>query len=81
MELNGGRPSWQQFIQLVNVRFGPSLTDTPLGELAMLCRSRTVDEFAKSFMALSCSTSTTEPQQIQLFITGLGNPLRFNVVL
>jgi hypothetical protein len=29
MELNGGRLSWIQFIQLVNARFGLPLTDTP----------------------------------------------------
>jgi hypothetical protein len=54
LELNGGRPTWQQFIQLVNARFGPPLTDTPLGELAMLRRSGSVDEFARRFMVLSC---------------------------
>jgi hypothetical protein len=65
MELNGGRPIWQQFIQLVNACFGPPVTDTPLGELAMLRRSGSVDEFAKRFMALSChDLSITEPQQI-----------------
>jgi hypothetical protein len=80
LELNGGRPTWQQFIQLVNARFGPPLTDTPLGELAMLCRSGSVDEFARQFMALPCrDPSITESQQIQLFITGLGNPLRLDV--
>jgi hypothetical protein len=63
MELNGGRPSWAQFVQLVNTRFGPSLTDTPLDELAMLRRSGSVDEFTKRFMALSCrDPSITEPQ-------------------
>jgi hypothetical protein len=66
----------------VNARFGTLLTDTLLSELAMLHRSGSVDEFAKRFMTLSCrGPSITEPQQIQLFITRLGNPLRLDVVL
>jgi hypothetical protein len=82
MELNGGRPSWPQFIQLVNARFIPPLTDTPLGELAMLRRSSSIDEFAKRFMALSCrDPSITESQQIQLFIIGLGDPLCLDIAL
>jgi hypothetical protein len=82
MELNGGRPTWVQFIQLVNARFGPSLTDSPIGELAMLRRTGTVDEFSKRFIALSRrNTSLTEAQQIQLFITGLDDPLRTDVTL
>jgi hypothetical protein len=65
LELNGGRLSWSWFIQLVNARFGPPLTDTPLGELAMLHRTGSVDEFTKRFMALSCRDLTiTEQQQI-----------------
>jgi hypothetical protein len=56
--------------------------DTPLGELAMLRRSGSVDEFARRFMALSCrDPSITEPQQIQLFIMSLGDPLRLDVTL
>jgi hypothetical protein len=48
----------------------------------MLRRSGSVDEFSKQFMALSCrDPSITEPQQIQLFITGLGDPLRTDVAL
>jgi hypothetical protein len=82
MELNSGRPTWTQFTQLVNARFEPPLTDNPLGELVMLRRSDSVDEFAKRFMALSSrDPSITELQQIQLFISGLGNPLRLDVAL
>jgi hypothetical protein len=48
----------------------------------MLRHTGTVDEFSKRFIALSCcDTSLTESQQIQLFITGLGDPLRTDVVL
>jgi hypothetical protein len=82
MELNGGRPTWPQFIQLANARFRPPLMDSTIGELAMLQRTRIVDEFSKRFITLSCrDTSLTEAQQIQLFITSLGDPLRTDVAL
>jgi hypothetical protein len=72
MELNGGRRTWNQFIKLVNARFGPPLTDSLVRELAMLRRTGTVDKFSKRFIALSYrDTSLTEPLQIQFFITGL----------
>jgi hypothetical protein len=82
MELNGGCPTWPQFIQLVNAKFGPPLTDSPIGELAMLRHTRTVYEFSKRFIALSCrDTSLIKARQIQLFLTGLGDPLRTDVAL
>jgi hypothetical protein len=82
MELNGGRSTWPQFMQLVNVCFGPLLTDNPIGELAMLRRMGTVDDYSKCFIALSCHDTTLfEPQQIQLFITSLSDPLHTNVAL
>jgi hypothetical protein len=66
----------------VNSQFGPPLTDTPLGELAMLRRTGSVDEFAKRFMALSWRDPTiTKQQQIQLFTAGMGDPLRLDVAL
>jgi hypothetical protein len=81
-ELNGGASSWNCFVQLINTRFGPPLTDSPLGELALLCRFGTVDEFCSKFMSLSYWDHTlTEPQQIQLFTTGLSEPLRTDVAL
>jgi hypothetical protein len=71
-----------QFVQLINARFGPLLTDNPINELAMLWRSGTVDEFCKHFIVLFYrDTSLTEQQYIQLFITGLGDPLWNDVAL
>jgi hypothetical protein len=48
----------------------------------MLQRSGTVDAFNKRFITLSCrDTPLTKAQQIQLFITGLGDPLCTDVAL
>jgi hypothetical protein len=48
----------------------------------MLRRSGMVEDFCNKFMSLSYHHHTlTEPQQIQLFTTGLGEPLCTDVAL
>jgi hypothetical protein len=54
LELNGGAPPWLEFTCLINTRFGPPMTGTPLGELALLRRTGSVNEFCTKFMAISC---------------------------
>jgi hypothetical protein len=67
---------------LVNKRFRPPLTDIPIGELALLRRDGSVDDFAKCFMALSCRDKTIiEAHQVQLFLVGLRKPLHTDVAL
>jgi hypothetical protein len=40
------------------------------------------DKYCNKFVSLSCrDTTLTEPQQVRLFITDLGNPLRTDVAL
>jgi hypothetical protein len=66
----------------VNNRFGPPLTDSPLGELALLRREGSVNDYCKQFMAHSCDDpSISEEHQIQLFTSGLGKPLHTDVTL
>jgi hypothetical protein len=77
-----GRPTWDRFVRLINARFGPPLTDSPIGELSWLRRMGSVDDYAKRFMALSCRDATlTEPQRLQLFVASLGNPLHTDIAL
>jgi hypothetical protein len=81
-EEDGSAPTWPRFVQLVNTHFGPPLIDSLLNELATLRHTGTVDKFCSRFMALSCHDhSLTETQQIQLFTTGLGEPLHTDVAL
>jgi hypothetical protein len=82
LELNNGVPLWPDFTRLINARFGPSITNTPLGVMNLLRRMGSVDDFYGKFMALHCRDLTlTEGQQIQLFKMGLGEPLRTDVAL
>jgi hypothetical protein len=67
---------------MVSKHFKPPLMKSPIGELALLRRDGPIDDFAKCFMALSCyDTMITEAHQVQLFITGLGHPLRTDIAL
>jgi hypothetical protein len=45
LERNRDTPSWEEFTQLVNKRFGPRLRSNPLGELIQLHREGTVAEY------------------------------------
>ncbi|EEE55062.1 hypothetical protein OsJ_02776 [Oryza sativa Japonica Group] len=82
IELNSGEPSWRRFVQLVHTRFGPPMTDSPLGELTALRRTGTVENYVNSFLALACrDVELSESQQVQLFTAGLVNPLKTDVAL
>jgi hypothetical protein len=54
IELNDGPLLWPRFVQLINTRFGPPLTESPIGELALLLWDGSIDDYCNKFMALSC---------------------------
>lgn len=64
------------------MHFGPPLRSNPLGELAYLRRTSTVQEYQQRFLALLYRTDQlTSKQQVQLFTAGLRNPLKIDVEL
>jgi hypothetical protein len=82
LELNGRSLTWNRFVQLVNRRFRPPLTETSIGELALLHRDDFINDYCNKFMALSSrDPSITQEQHIQLFVVGLGKPLCTDVAL
>jgi hypothetical protein len=82
LDNNQGDPSWSQFCELVNQRFGPLMRSNPLGELCHLRCTGLVDAYQSDFLTLLTHCGgVTEPQQIAIFTAGLGDPLRIDVEL
>ena len=82
LEQNRGVPTWPQFVDLVNKRFGPPVRSNPFGELTHLRRTGTVREYEDQFLQLLARREhVTERQQIDIFTAGLRNPLRIDVKL
>jgi len=51
-ERNQGVPTWQQFVDGVNRRFGPPVRSNPLRELTHLRRTGTVAAYQDAFLQL-----------------------------
>lgn len=82
LERNRGVPTWPQFVDFVNRRFGPPVRSNPLGELAHLRRTGSVSEYQDQFLLLLARCdNVSERQQVDLFTAGLRNPLRMDVEL
>lgn len=73
---------WPRFVDFVNMHFGPPLRSNPLGELAHLWWTGTVQKYQQQFLVLLCRTEQlSSKQQVQLFTTRLCNPLKTDVEL
>jgi hypothetical protein len=79
---NHGQLSWEEFVTLVNQRFGPPLQSNPLGELIQLQCDSSVADYQSAFLTLVARyDDLTEKQQINIFTVGLHNPLRTDIEL
>ncbi|XP_039844518.1 uncharacterized protein LOC120704260 [Panicum virgatum] len=76
LERDVGVLSWARFVEYINLRFGPPIRSSSLGELTNLRRSGSVEEYQRCFLALLCRcTDLIMQHQIDLFTAGLGQPL------
>ena len=77
-----GTPSWGNFKDLLNLRFGPPLRSAPMFELAECRRTGTVEEYSNRFQALLPRAGRLEEaQRVQLYTGGLLPPLSHAVRL
>jgi hypothetical protein len=82
LELTSGTSSWRRFAQLVQQRFGPPMTESPVGELVLLRRTGSVDEYTDQFLRFACrDPDLTEMQLVHIYTAGLVNPLKTDVAL
>jgi hypothetical protein len=65
LERSCGTPSWEDFHELCNVRFGPSIRNNPLGELRLLRQTGTVAEYQSRFLALLSRADVLSDRQEQ----------------
>jgi hypothetical protein len=78
----GSAPSWEEFFAGVNRRFGPPDRANPLGELAYIYPTRSVDEYHESFLnLLARCEDVSDNHQIALFTAVLLPPLCVDVEL
>ncbi|KAK8497643.1 hypothetical protein V6N12_042831 [Hibiscus sabdariffa] len=71
---------WGRFKECCHVRFGPPMSNNPLGELANLKYSGTVEEYKSQFQSLLARISDLKPrQQVDLFTARLVEELRIDI--
>lgn len=82
VERDLGTPTWCRFSDMLNLHFGPPLRQAPLGELDAYRRTTTVAAYIDRFLdLLSRDGPLMEDQQLDLFTTGLQEPLSIDVLL
>jgi hypothetical protein len=82
LELTSGTSPWRRFAQLVQQRFGPPMTNSPVGELMLLRRTGSVEDYTDQFLAFACrDADLSEQQLVQIYTAGLVNPLKTGVAL
>jgi hypothetical protein len=58
------------------------MTNSPMGEIMLLRRDGSVEDYIEKFLALACrDTDLTKSQLVQMYTPGLINPLKTDIAL
>ena len=58
------------------------MTDSPVGELMLLRRTDSVEDYTDKFLSYACrDADLSEQQLVQIYMAGLVNPLKTDVAL
>ncbi|XP_043817044.1 uncharacterized protein LOC122724910 [Manihot esculenta] len=75
-------PTWVEFVDQCNLRFGPPIRSNKLGELAKLKQTGTVEDYQTKFEILVSRAGTLgSNQKVQLYISGLQEYIAVEVEL
>lgn len=73
---------WDYFARCINERFGPPARRNPLGKLASLRKTNTVDDYTEGFLAhVARARALNEQQQVNIYTAGLLVPLKTDMEL
>ncbi|KAK5826336.1 hypothetical protein PVK06_021254 [Gossypium arboreum] len=80
MEEKEANLNWGRFKECCHIRFEPPMSNNPLGELANLRQTGTVEEYQRQFLSLLARAANLKPrQQVNLFTAGLVEERRIDI--
>jgi len=77
-----GHPTWPQFSQAIDRRFGPPIHHNHLGDLTSTHQTGELDDYTNQFLlTVTKVTGLSTAQQVMLYTAGLASTLQIDIQL
>jgi len=77
-----GHPTWPQFSQAIDRRFGPPIQHNHLGDLTSAHQTGELDDYTNQFLLMVTKvTGLSTAQQVMLYTAGLASTLQIDIQL
>jgi len=75
-----GHPTWPQFSQAIDKRFGPPIQHNHLGDLTSAHQTGELDDYTNQFLlTVTKVTGLSTAQQVMLYTAGLASTLQIDI--